>query len=192
MNSLKFTGIFLIISVTGVILFSCNKSDKDNTQNEKQTTDQSQNKKKIDTTKLVKDGKYVCPMHPLMQSNDSMKCPVCKMWMESKASLNKQMMDEHESMESKFTGKKDAVHFEVNLSVLKSTECQAIIESALKSDAGILGYHVDILNKVAHMYFDKTKTNKEKIEKLISDTGFDANNTMANPDAVNKLPAECR
>src|ERR1700704_606784 len=134
MNNLKLTGIFIILAIIGVVLFSCNKSDKDNN---KQKTDQT-DKKKIDTTKLVKDGKYVCSMHPLMQSNDSIKCPICKMWMGSKASLNKQMMDEHESMESKIEGKKDAVHFEVNLSVVKSTECQAVIESALKSDAGIM------------------------------------------------------
>ena len=80
----------------------------------------------------------------------------------------------------------------MNLSVVKSTECQAIVESALKSDAGILGYHVDILNKVAHMYFDKTKTSKDKIEKLVSDAGFDANGTKANSDALAKLPAECK
>ena len=127
-----------------------------------------------------------------MQDNEPMKCPICRMNMVVKSDLNKQMMDEHESMESKVEGKKDAVHFEVNLSVVKSTECQAIIESALKSDAGILGYHVDILNKVAHMYFDKTKTSKDKIEKLVSDAGFDANGTKANPDALGKLPAECK
>ena len=184
MNSLTSTNIFILL-ITAVILFSCTKSD-DKTQNNKQKD------KTIDTTKLVKEGKYVCPMHPLIQSNDSMKCPTCKMWMESKTSLNKDEMDELESLKKKYADKNDAILLDVNLSVIKSTECQAIIESALKNNAGILGYHVDIFSKAAHLYFDKTKTNKESIEKLISDTGFDANNTKADPGAVNKLPAECR
>ena len=189
---MKKTATLIILVAVVFFIYGCGKSDKDTSQTDKQKTDQTQNKNKPDTTKLVKDGKYVCSMHPLMQANEPMKCPICRMNMVLKSDMNKQMMDEHESMESKVEGKKDAVHFEVNLSVVKSTECQAIIETALKSDAGILGYHVDILNKVAHMYFDKTKTSKEKIEKLISDTGFDANGTKANPDAVSKLPQECK
>lgn len=184
MNSLKSTNIFILL-ITAIILFSCGKSD-DNSQNNKQKN------KTIDTTKLVKEGKYVCPMHPLMQSNDSMKCPTCKMWMESKASLNKDEMDELGSLQKKFADNKDAVLFDVSLSIVKSTECQAVIESALKSDAGILGYHVDIFSRAAHIYFDKNKTGKENIEKLISGTGFDANNTKADPESVKKLPAECR
>ena len=95
-------------------------------------------------------------------------------------------------MKKEMGNKKDAVHLEVNLSVVKSTECRAVIESALKSDSGIFGYHVDIFNKVAHIYFDKNKTSKEKIEKVISGAGFDANNIKADPGAMNKLPAECR
>jgi len=67
-----------------------------------------------------------------------------------------------------------------------------LIESALSKDKGILEYHVDILNNVVHMYFDKNKTSKSNIEKLVADAGFDANDTKANPDAVAKFPADCK
>jgi copper chaperone CopZ len=199
MNKFKITSSLMVVAVLAIFVFyGCSKSDKDklqtDNQKKEQTQDQTKNTqpKQIDTTKLVKDGKYVCPMHPLMQSNEPIKCPICRMNMELKADINKQMSEEHENMESKFAGKKDAVHFEVNLSVVKSSECKGIIESALKKDEGVMDYHTDILNRVVHLYFDKSKTTKANIEKLISDAGYDANSIKANPDAVNKLPADCK
>jgi copper chaperone CopZ len=80
----------------------------------------------------------------------------------------------------------------VNVSVIKSNECERIITAALKTDPGIMGYHVDILNRVIHMYLDKTKTTKANVEKLVTDAGFDANDKKANPDAVAKLPVDCK
>jgi mercuric ion binding protein len=173
------------------ILSSCGKSDKDAVKNNK-TTEEKQVERR-DSTILAADGKYFCTMHPTQQSNDpNAKCPICKMKMVSKADYNKQMLDEHEALEQKNQGKKDLIHFEVNLSVVKSDACEKLIESALKKDPGIVDFHVDVLSKVIHMYIDKSKTTKSNVEKLISDAGFDANNTKANPEAVNKLPAECR
>jgi copper chaperone CopZ len=132
-------------------------------------------------------------MHPTQQSDDpNAKCPICKMKMVSKEAYNKQMLDEHEALEVKNQGKKDAIHFEVKLSVVKSDDCKKLIESELKKDTGVIDYHIDILDRVIHMYIDKNKTSKSNVEKLIADTGFDANNTKANPEAVNKLPAECK
>ena len=97
--------VLIILALIAIFIYSCNKSDKDTTQTDKQKTDQTQNKNKPDTTKLVKDGKYVCQMHPLMQANEPMKCPICRMNMVSKVDFNKQLSEEHESMESKFAGK---------------------------------------------------------------------------------------
>lgn len=179
----------LLIALIAVVFIACGKSDKEVQKNEKQTV----NKTVTDSTKIVADGKYFCPMHPLQQSNDQgAKCPICKMNMVSKIDYNKQMLDEHEALEGKYQGKKDAIHFEVKLSVIKTEECKEIIESAIKKDEGIMGYHIDILNRVVHMYIDKTKTSKSNVEKLISNAGFDANNTKANPEAFAKLPADCR
>ena len=146
-----------------------------------------------DTSKFAADGKYFCSMHPTQQTNDpNARCPICKMKLTGKDEYNKKMMDEHEALEQKNAGKKDAIHFEVKLSVIKSDECQGLIESALSKDKGILEYHVDILNRVVHMYFDKNKTSKSNIEKLVADAGFDANDTKANPEAAAKLPADCK
>lgn len=186
--------VFLALLILACGKTGDNKTGNDTQQSDKQTTDKQIDRKKdaIDTAKLVKDGKYLCSMHPLMQSNEPIKCPVCRMNMVLKSDINKEMSDEHEKMESNYAGKKNAIHFEVNLSDVKSSECKPIIESALKSDSGVLGYHVDIYNKVAHMYFDKTKTTKANIEKIISDAGYDANTLKANPEAVTKLPKDCR
>jgi hypothetical protein len=179
----------LLIALIAITFIACGKSDKDVVKSDKQT----ESKTVIDSTKIVADGKYFCPMHPTQQSNEpGAKCPICKMNMVSKTDYNKQMLDEHEALEDKNQGKKDAIHFEVNLSVIKSDECQRLIESALNKDKGILDYHVDILNRVIHMYIDKTKTSKSNVEKLISEAGFDANNIKANPDAVSKLTADCK
>ncbi len=179
----------LIIALIAITFIACGKSDKDVVKNDKQT----ETKTVTDSTKIVADGKYFCPMHPTQQSNEpGAKCPICKMNMVSKTDYNKEMLDGHEALEDKYQGKKDAIHFEVKLSVIKSDECEEIIESALKKDPGVMGYHIDILNRVIHMYINKAKTSKSEVEKLISDAGFDANDTKANPDAVSKLPADCR
>src|SRR4030095_1818852 len=190
MIKFKFTSILIIYIVGIFILNGCTKSEKNTSQNDKQST--NQDKPKTDSVKLVENGKYVCPMHPTMQSNEPAKCPICKMNMVTKDELNKEMSEGHEKMEEKYAGKPNAIHFEVNLSVVKSTDCQAVIENELKNSPGILGYHTDILNRVVHLYFDKTKTSKDNIEKLISDAGFDANDKKANPEAVKNLPASCK
>jgi len=179
----------LAIAILTVIFIACGKSDKENVNSEKQ----KENKPVTDSTKLVTDGKYFCTMHPLQQSNTpGAKCPICKMNMIAKTDYYKEMMDEHEALEDKYQGKKDAIHFEVKLPGIKSEECKEIIESALTKDEGIMGYSIDILDGVIHMYINKAITSKSKVEKLIADSGFDANKTKANPDAVAKLPEDCR
>lgn len=181
----------MAVTILGVFALSgCSKTDK-NTETDKKSTN-SQEKPKTEEAKLVENGKYVCPMHPTLQTNEPAKCPVCKMKLVTKDELNKEMSEGHEKLEDKYAGKPNLIHYEVNLSVVKSTDCQDILEKALKSDPGVIDFHTDILNKVVHMYFDKSKTSKNNIEKLISDVGFDANNIKANPEAANKLPKECK
>lgn len=189
MNKIKILGI-LVLFIVGIFALGsgCSKTDKN-------TTDKPQNnqdKPKTDDTKLVENGKYVCPMHPTMQANEPSKCPICKMNMVTKEELNKEMSEGHEKLESKYAGKPNLIHFEVNTSVIKSTDCQEILEKALKADPGLIDLHTDILNRVVHMYIDKSKTTKDNIEKVISDAGFDANNKKANPDAISKLPKDCK
>lgn len=177
----------LLVLVYAVLLLACGKSDEDAAKNDKQTDN------KTADSKFVTDGKYFCPMHPTQQTDDAKaRCPICKMKLDSKEQYNKEMMDEHEALEKKNEGNKNAIHFEIKLAVIKSDECPPVIETALSKEAGVLDYSIDILNSVIHMYIDKTKTSKSNVEKLISDAGFDANETKANPDAAAKLPADCR
>jgi hypothetical protein len=187
--------LFAVMFSFAALVLGCGKTDKDKTQIdkqniEKQTTEQP--KTIIDTTKFVKDGKYFCVMHPTMQSNEPAKCPTCKMDLMLKSDYNKEMDAMHEELEGKFAGKKNSIHFEVNFSEIKSSDCGKLIIAAVKSDTGVLGYHIDILNRVVHMYLDKTKTTKANVEKLITDAGFDANYKKANPESVAKLSADCK
>lgn len=195
MRTLRLTASFIMIFLFIYAVSGCGK--KDDMQNDKkQSTDTSHKDHSSDTKQngnIVSDGKYFCSMHPTQQSNNpDEKCPVCKMKMVSKAEYNKKMSDEHESMEQKNAGKKDLIHFEVKLSVIKSDECRSIIEAALSKDKGIAEYHLDIVNRIIHMYVDKSKTTKSNVEKLISEAGFEANDTKANTDAVSKLPDGCK
>jgi predicted small lipoprotein YifL len=187
MKTLKLTASLILLFFFIYSIAGCGK--KDSTQNDKkQSTDTTKQ-----TNNMAADGKYFCPMHPTQQTDSpDVKCPICKMKLTSKTDHNKKMSEEHEAMEKKYAGKKDLIHFEVKLSVIKSDECESLIESALSKDKGIAEYHLDIVNRVIHMYIDKAKTAKSNVEKLISEAGFDANDTKAVADAVSKLPADCK
>ncbi len=190
-NSISIVSILLVV----VLVFGCNKKEND-VKDDKQSTEMKNDDQKVNNTdaaKMIKDGKYFCPMHPAQQTDDpAVKCPICKMKLNPKAEYNKKMNEEHEALETKYAGKKDLIHFEVKLSVIKSDECERLIETALSSDKGVVEYHIDIVNKVIHMYIDKSKTTKSNVEKVISDAGFDANDTKAGTDAIAKLPADCK
>jgi len=183
-----FTKILYCLLFVSFILSSCGKSDKDNLQTEKQ----SQTTGLKSDTIALKDAKYVCPMHPLERSMAPARCPICRMNLVPVAELNKEMSEVHNQLEKKFAGKKEAVYFGINLPVIKSDECIPIMESALSKDPGILGYHVDILNRVIHTYIDKNKTTKNNVEQLIANAGFNANDTKASTETVNNLPKGCK
>lgn len=180
----------LILTFAFVYAFTgCGKKDSE-MKDDKQTTESKH--EHHDSTMMVKDGKYFCPMHPMQQSNEPGKCPICKMDMISKKQHNEDMMKKHEELENKYAGKPNAIHFEVKLSTLKSWECEKTIKDALKKTAGVLDFSIDILDSKVHMYIDKSVTSKKDVEKAISDLGYDANDTKANPEAAGKLQAECK
>jgi len=186
----------IILILIPVLIFvytiqGCSKKESE-VKDEKQKTEMKNDEMSIDTTKMVKDGAYFCPMHPLEQSNDKAKCPICKMDLITKKEHYEKMMKKHEDLENKYSGRQDAIHFEIKTSILKSWECEKLIKKALKDTPGILDFSLDLLDSKIHMYIDKNKTAKKDVEKIIADLGYDANDTKANPEAAAKLPAECK
>jgi mercuric ion binding protein len=185
-------GAAIILAAFSFSISSCGKKgDQPPTTEKKQTAEQTNLISKSDSAGMM-NAKYACPMHPLERSNEPGKCPICKMKLESITELRKEMMDEHEAMEKKHAGMKNMKHFEINFSPVNSDECEKLIRDALKKDPGVVDFHIDIIDHVIHMYIDNSKTEKKKVEQLVADAGFDANETKANPDARNKLPANCR
>jgi copper chaperone CopZ len=178
--------IIIIIFTGAVFLTSCGKSDKDTVKNDK-TENKTENK-----TVMVADGKYACPMHPTQQSNEQGKCPICKMKLMSKDDYNKQISDNRSSIVKKYEKNSNIAVETVMLPVIKSDECEEYITGSLKNDAGVIEYNVDLMKHNIAVYFDKTKTDKSKIEKQISSEGFEANNVKADPEAVKKLPKDCQ
>ena len=70
--------------------------------------------------------------------------------------------------------------------------CKETIESGLKKSSGITTANVDMKNKIASVTYDANKINLTKIEKIISELGYVANSTLANPDVYESLPLCCK
>ena len=70
--------------------------------------------------------------------------------------------------------------------------CKETIESGLKKSSGITFANVDMKNKTASITYDMNKIDLPKIEKIISELGYVANSTLANPDVYESLPICCK
>lgn len=192
MKTTKLISVIVLVLAFIYAFTGCSKKN-DEMKDKKQVTEQKHEEHSgTDTTKMVKDGAYFCTMHPLEQSNEPGRCPICKMDLASKKDFNKKMMDKHEELEGKYAGKPDAMHFEIKTSTLKSWECENAIKKAVKNAPGVLDFYSDILDSRIHLYIDKSKTSKKDVEKVIADLGYDANDMKANADALAKLPSECK
>lgn len=186
-------GVCVFLVLSSLILSSCGKKDEQTQVTEKKdTTSHGMHMISKSDEHAMMNAKYACPMHPMERSDEPGKCPICKMKLEPMSEMRKEMMDEHEAMEKKHAGMKNMKHFEINFSPVNSDECEKLISDALKKDPGVVDFHVDIIDHVIHMYIDNSKTDKKKVEQLVADAGFDANQTKANPEARSKLPQNCR
>jgi mercuric ion binding protein len=182
----NFVLMIIMIIAGAVILTSCGKSEKDTVKNDKQT------ETKTGDNKTVTDGKYACPMHPTQQANEPGKCPICKMNLVSKDEYNREISDKRNSIIKKYERNKNIASEVILLPVIKSDACEEYVTQSLNKDEGVVEYNVDIMKHNIAVYFDKTKTDKSKLEKQISSGGFDANDVKANPEAVKKLPKDCQ
>jgi copper chaperone CopZ len=70
--------------------------------------------------------------------------------------------------------------------------CQKTIEMGLKKVPGVTHSAVDLETKTTKVFFDREKTDLSKIEKAISDLGYQANEILADPIAYEGLPGCCK
>jgi hypothetical protein len=78
MKTTKLIAVFILTFAFIYAFTGCGDEEvKDNKHKSEQIHDEHSSA--VDTSKIVKEGSYFCPMHPLVQSNEPAKCPDCKM-----------------------------------------------------------------------------------------------------------------
>lgn len=92
----------------------------------------------------------------------------------------------------KSSGNTDQDHVMIKLSTMQCDVCKKNIENAVKKLDGIENVNVVVKEKVAHIDYDKSKTDISKIESTISAAGYDANDTKADPEAYKELDDCCK
>ena len=70
--------------------------------------------------------------------------------------------------------------------------CERNIEVGLSKVDGVASSAVDLSTKTTKVSFDAQKTDVLKIERAISNLGYQANETLANSEAYESLPACCK
>lgn len=70
--------------------------------------------------------------------------------------------------------------------------CKKTIETASKSVDGVHTAEWNKQTKILTVHFDEEKTSSHKIQKAISDAGYDTEKFRASEEAYKKLPSCCR
>lgn len=76
-----------------------------------------------------------------------------------------------------------------------SAECGACkdrLEEVLNYTSGIKYAELDLETMDLTVKFKTAKISLDEIKKIVVETGYDADNMKANPEAVEKLPACCK
>lgn len=92
----------------------------------------------------------------------------------------------------KSSGTTDKEHVMIKLSTMQCDVCKKNIESAVKKLDGIESINVVVKEKVAHIDYNKSKTDLSKIESTITAAGYDANDKKADPEAYKELDDCCK
>lgn len=71
-------------------------------------------------------------------------------------------------------------------------QCKDRLERAMAFEKGIVSSDLNLEDKVFTVRYKPSKTTPEKIRKAISDTGYDADDIVANTKAYDKLPPCCK
>lgn len=71
-------------------------------------------------------------------------------------------------------------------------QCKGRIEKNLKKFDGIREADLNLKDKKVTVKYDKNQINLDKIKKIISKTGYDADDVKADPKAYKKLPKCCQ
>ena len=83
-------------------------------------------------------------------------------------------------------------HIMINLPTMQCSTCKKNIETAVKKLDGIESINVVVKEKVAHINFDKSKTDLTKIEGAITAAGYDANDKKGDPETYKELDDCCK
>ncbi len=70
--------------------------------------------------------------------------------------------------------------------------CVDRLNKAISSIEGVTNVSVDLKNKQAVVTFDESVTSLDKIEDIITKTGYEANNKKADKTAFDNLPGCCK
>lgn len=80
----------------------------------------------------------------------------------------------------------------MNVPALNGPECAEIIRTALNGVSGVRDIAIDLTNKTVTVTYDRLNIADRNIELVVSAAGFDANATLANPQAYGKLTDNCK
>ncbi len=83
-------------------------------------------------------------------------------------------------------------HAMVKLPTVICDLCKERIETGLVKTAGIVSVNVDHENKMGHVNYDEDRLSQSGIELAIAALGYQANETLADPEAYAALPDCCR
>ncbi len=70
--------------------------------------------------------------------------------------------------------------------------CKRKIEKNLAYEKGIEDVNLDIPTKILTVTYNSKKTNPTTIKKIVADTGYDADEVNATPEAYEKLSSCCK
>lgn len=103
-----------------------------------------------------------------------------------------QNMDKNMDKNMNTSTDKNAEHIMIKLPSMQCNICKKNIEKAVNKVPGTIDVKVDKNEKVAHVNFDKSKTDLSRIENAITMAGYDANEKKADKDAYNNLDDCCK